>query len=48
MFGKTHSEDSKFKNRLSHLNSKKMTNDEIYPNYKMIKEKDIEEYLNNG
>lgn len=48
MFGKKHSEDSKAKNRDSHLGRKRMSNVSIYPSYKMIPSENIEEYLQKG
>lgn len=48
MYGKKHSEESKVKNRLAHIGSKRMTNNEIYPKYKVIKINEIQTYLDNG
>lgn len=48
MFGKKQSDESNLKNRLSHLGKRKMSNDEIYPKYRLISPNDINYYLNLG
>lgn len=48
MYGKTHSDESKLKNSLSHLGSRRMSNIDLYPKYKIIKEQDIQKYLDNN
>lgn len=48
MYGKTHSQESKNKNRESHIGRKRMSNVNIYPKYKMIPQHNIKEYENQG
>ena len=48
MYGKTHTDDSKLKNRLSHIGRKRMSNDEIYPNFKTVSTDLFDDYLKNG
>jgi group I intron endonuclease len=48
MYGKTHTDDSKLKNRLSHIGRKRMSNDEIYPNFKTVSPDLFDDYLKNG
>ena len=48
MYGKTHTDDSKLKNRLSHIGRKRMSNDEIYPNFKTVSPDFFDDYLKNG
>ena len=48
MFGKKQSDESNRKNKEAHLGRRRMSNEEIYPKFKMIPKEDIEEYLKNG
>ena len=48
MYGKKQSPESKEKSRLSHLGRKRMSNDSLFPAYKMIKPNEISQYLQDG
>lgn len=48
MYGKIHSEESKKKNSLSHMGRRRMSNVSLYPKFKLIPQKDIEEYQSRG
>ena len=48
MFGKHQSDESKLKSSKSHSGRKRMSNDEIYPKFKLIKPEEIDNYIKSG